>query len=142
MPVHPDGYFGRMQSGAVPRPAVSALLGGVIRAVDVEAGTLASDYAGRPEFFNPAGQVQGGILCAMLDDVTAMLVTATVGPGEACATLNLNVSFLKPGQVGPILGKSRLVRRGRDICNVTGELWQDDKLIATASATCMIARPR
>jgi acyl-coenzyme A thioesterase PaaI-like protein len=37
-----------------------------------------------------------------------------------------------------LLGRSTLVRRGRGVCNVNGELWQDDRLVATASAVCMI----
>lgn len=142
MPITPDSYFARMQRREIPLPAVTSTLGGVIHHVDVDAGELESDYIGRDEFLNPAGQVQGGMLCAMLDDVTAMLVTASLADGEFCATLNLNVSFLRPGQRGLIKGKSRLVRRGKDVFNVSGELWQGDKLLATASATCLIARPK
>jgi len=78
------------------------------------------------------------MLCAMLDDVTATLVTSTLAEGEHCATLSLNTSFLRPAKPGRLIGRSTLVRRGRGVCNVSGELWQDDKLVATASAVCMI----
>lgn len=137
----PGNYFARMRAGEAPLPRVTSMLGGTIRHVDVEAGVLESDYVGADNFRNPAGQIQGGMLCSMLDDVTAMLVTAIVADGEFCSTLNLNVSFLRPGKPGLIRGRSSLTKRGRDVCYVAGELWQDDKLIATANATCMIARP-
>lgn len=135
-----DNYFSRMQRGEAPLPAVAATLGGVVRSVDLEAGTLASDYVATDAFLNPAGQVQGGMLGAMLDDVTAMLVTATLEDGASCSTLNLNLSFLRPAQAGPLQGRARLERRGRNVCNVVGELSQDGKLIATATATCMVVR--
>ena len=133
-------YFTRMQRGQAPAPAVAGLLGGVVRSVDLEAGTLESDYLATGEFLNPAGQVQGGMLGAMLDDVTAMLVTATLADGEFCSTLNLNLSFLRPAQAGPLQGRARLERRGRNVCNVAGELWQGGQLVATTTATCMLVR--
>ncbi|HEU0201335.1 MAG TPA: PaaI family thioesterase [Burkholderiaceae bacterium] len=135
-----DSYFARMQRGDAAPPPITTTLGGRIRAVDLDAGTLDSDYVATPAFLNPAGQVQGGMLGAMLDDVTAFLVTATLGDGEFCGTVNLNVSFLRPAQAGALLGRARLVRRGKDVCHVTGELLQDGKLLATATATCMVVR--
>lgn len=135
-----EGYFERLQRGVVSPPPIASTLGGKIVAVDVETGTLESDYLATDAFLNPAGTVQGGMLSAMLDDVTAFLVTATLGEGEFCATLNLNVSFLRAAQAGPLLGRARLERRGKDVCNVTGELLQADRVVATATATCLIVR--
>jgi uncharacterized protein (TIGR00369 family) len=137
-----DGSFVRMRRGDLPPPPVSTTLGGCITTVDLEAGTLESDYHAGEGFLNPAGQVQGGVLGAMLDDVTAFLVTATLAPGEHCATLNLNLSFLKPARAGALQGRSRLVRRGRGVCHVVGELLQDDRVVATATAVCTVARSR
>ncbi|WP_018311951.1 PaaI family thioesterase [Cupriavidus sp. UYPR2.512] len=134
-------YFTRMLRGQAPVPAVAGLLGGSVRRADLEAGSLESDYVATEAFLNPAGQVQGGMLGAMLDDVTAMLVTATLADGEYCSTLNLNLSFLRPAQAGPLQGRARLERRGRNVCNVVGELRQDGEVVATATATCMVVRP-
>jgi uncharacterized protein (TIGR00369 family) len=136
----PDNYFTRMRRGEVPPPAICGLLGGEVRAVDTESGTLEAAYVAKDTFLNPAGQVQGGMLGAMLDDVTAMLVTATLADGESCSTLNLNLSYLRPGKPGPLQGQARLERRGRNVCNVIGQLWQDGQLLATATATCMVVR--
>jgi uncharacterized protein (TIGR00369 family) len=140
MTPHPDNYFTRLQHGDAELPPITTTLGGEIQKVDLDAGTLESTYIATPAFLNPAGQVQGGMLCAMLDDVTAFLVTATLADRECCATLNLNVSFLRPAQSGPLEGRAQLVRRGRDVCNVSGELWQGGRLTASATATCMVTR--
>lgn len=117
-------------------PPVTQTLGG--RVASLSDSVLESEYVGAPAFLNPAGHIQGGILSAMLDDVTALLVVSTLGDGEHCATLSLNTSFLRPAKAGKLLGRSTLVRRGRGVCNVSGELWQDDKLVAMASAVCAI----
>lgn len=138
----PRSCFNRMRRGEVAPPPVATLLGGAIRAVDIETGTLQADYLGAPGFANPAGQVQGGMLCAMLDDLSAGLVDATLAAGEGVATLNLNVSFLRPARPGPLEGEARLVRRGRDICHVNAMLCQDGQEVAVAMATCKVLRGR
>lgn len=136
-----DNYFDRLQRGEASPPPISTMLGGYIREFDRTASTLCIDYEATAAFLNPAGQVQGGMLGAMLDDVTAFLVTATLADGEFCATLDLHLSFLRTAATGRLQGRSRLVRRGKDVCNVEGELWQGDRLVATATATCLVVRP-
>lgn len=137
-----DNYFGRVRRGELPPPPVSTTLGGAITHVDLEAGTLESSYLAGEGFLNPAGQVQGGMLGAMLDDLTAFLVTATLAEGEHCATLNLNLSFLRPARAGALHGRARLVRRGREVYHVEGELLQQGQPVARATATCTVVRAR
>jgi uncharacterized protein (TIGR00369 family) len=134
----PLGYFSRMLRGEVARTPVLTLLGGEVEFVDATAGTLRARYEGRDEFRNPAGTVQGGMLSAMLDDVTASLVDATLAAGQGVATLSLNVSFLRPAQVGTLQAEATMMRRGRDVCHVMGTLQQDGKDIATAVAVCKV----
>jgi uncharacterized protein (TIGR00369 family) len=127
-----------MLRGEVPRTPVLSLLGGEVESVDAEAGTLRARYVGRDEFRNPAGLVQGGMLSAMLDDVTASLVDATLTTGQGVATLSLNVSFMRPAHVGPIEAEASMMRRGKDICHVMGRLQQDGKDVAAAIAVCKV----
>ena len=133
-----DNWFQRMRRGEVPAAPVSGLLGFSLRRVDLEAGELEADYIAAPSFLNPAGTVQGGMLAAMLDDLSAGLVDATLAADEGVATLNLNLSFVRPAQAGAINGGARLVRRGRGVCHVTAELSQAGKTVAIATATCSI----
>jgi len=133
-----NGYFSRMLRGETPRAPAITLLGSRIEAVDAAAGTLSAHYEAPRDFLNPAGTVQGGMLSAMLDDLTASLVDATLAAGQGVATLNLNVSFLRPAQVGTLQGQARLLRRGRDVCHVVGTLLQDGQEVATAVAVCKI----
>jgi uncharacterized protein (TIGR00369 family) len=141
-PVHqtadPQGYFSRMLRGEVARTPVLTLLGGEVEFVDAAAGSLRARYEGRDEFRNPAGTVQGGMLSAMLDDVTASLVDATLAAGQGVATLSLNVCFLRPAKVGTLHAQATMMRRGRDVCHVMGSLHQDGKEVASAVAVCKI----
>ena len=133
-----NSYFNRMLRGELPPPPIFTLLGGQIDSVDGEAGVLRARYQGAASFRNPAGQVQGGMLCAMLDDLCAAVVDATVEAGQSIATLNLNVSFLRPAQVGELQGEAQVIRRGREIAYASATLLQDGKAVATGSATCKI----
>ena len=134
----PQGYFSRMLRGEVARTPVLSLLGGEVEFVDAAAGRLLARYQGRDDFRNPAGTVQGGMLSAMLDDVTASLVDATLTAGQGVATLSLQVSFLRPANVGIIQAEATMLRRGRDVCHVMGTLRQDGKDVATAMAVCKV----
>lgn len=76
----------------------------------------------------------------MLDDTMGPLVSSTLRAGEFAPTLNLNVSFAKPATVGEPIGKGRIVRRGKEVCFLAGALYQDDELVATATATAIVHR--
>ncbi|WP_414718793.1 PaaI family thioesterase [Undibacterium sp.] len=57
---------------------------------------------------------------------------------EFAPTLNLNISFHRPAGVGQLIGKGRVVKRGKDICFLAGELYQEGALVASATATAII----
>ncbi|HRQ64080.1 MAG TPA: PaaI family thioesterase [Xanthomonadaceae bacterium] len=140
--VQPNNMLPNELAGVLERTPITRLLGRRVLALDRTGGTLVVEFDGSEAFQNPARQIQGGMLCAMLDDVTAVLVTAMLEVGASCSTLSLNTSFLAPARVGVLTGKASFERRGNSICNVRGELWQDDVLVATAVAICMTRRPR
>ena len=133
----PSKIITELQSAPITR-----MLGAQIQSLDLTTGTLVTHYTADEQFLNPARQVQGGMLGAMLDDVTAVLVTATLEPGSFCATLNLNVSFLSSAVPGTLVGKASFERRGKSICHVRGEIWQGETLTASAVAVCMVRKPR
>lgn len=123
-------------SQGVGHAPVSGTLGAVWRGLDERGERLRIDYFADEGFLNPVGQVQGGMLCAMLDDVTARLVTARAAAGKGCSTLSLHVSFVRSARPGWLQGRAAVVRLGRSIQHVTAELLQDEVVVATASATC------
>lgn len=133
-----NAFFWQVQEGKLPPPKAAATLGIRILSVSPDQGRIEVEFQGKPEFTNPAGHIQGGFLAAMLDDTMGPLISSTLRAGEFAPTLNLNVSFAKPAVAGTLLGKGRIIRRGKDISFLAGELFQHDELVATATATVIV----
>ena len=74
----------------------------------------------------------------MLDDTMGPALAATLGANEFAPTLNLNVSFERPVVIGTIVGKGRIIKRGRDVCFLAAELYQAGELVASGTATALI----
>ena len=62
-----SGPFWDMIEGRAPMPPGARLLGWMLLSVDPERGEIRVRFEAKPDFLNPAGTVQGGILSAMLD---------------------------------------------------------------------------
>src|ERR1700694_175020 len=128
-----------MLDGRLPPPPCAKVLGIEFGAIDGERGIAEVNFVAKPGFLNPAGNVQGGFLAAMLD-IMGPALTATLDAGEFAPTLNLNVQFHRPAKVGPVRGVGRVVLRGKEICQLSSELFQNDKIVATATATAVIRK--
>ncbi|MCO5129595.1 MAG: PaaI family thioesterase [Xanthobacteraceae bacterium] len=135
-----DSLFWKMADGRLPPPACAHTLGLSFANIDPERGTVEVDFEAKPEFLNPVGHVQGGFLAAMLDDTMGPALVATLDAGEFAPTVNLNVQFHRPAKPGPLRGVGRVVMRGREVCQLSAELRQDDRIVATATATAVIRR--
>lgn len=130
-----QAFFWKVVAGELPVPKAADTLGIVFKHIDAEAGTIEIEVQGKPEFTNPAGNIQGGFLAAMLDDTMGPALAATLKQGEFAPTLNLNIAFHRAANVGLLIGKGRVVKRGKDICFLAGELYQEGHLVASATAT-------
>jgi uncharacterized protein (TIGR00369 family) len=133
-----NAFFWKIMAGKLPPPRVAETLGIVFTSIDPEAGSIEVEFQAKAEFTNPMGNVQGGFLAAMLDDTMGPALAATLREGEFAPTLNLNVSFERAAKVGKILGKGRVLKRGKDVCFLSAELYQDDQRVASATATALV----
>ncbi len=132
--------FQQIMDGELPMPKAAATLGATITDVEPEAGTIVVEFEAIDAFTNPVGNVQGGFLAAMLDDTMGPALTATLEEGEFAPTLELKVNFIAPAKVGRLVGYGRVVARGGSVCVLEGDLHQDGRLIAKATATALIRR--
>jgi uncharacterized protein (TIGR00369 family) len=138
-----DGPFWDVMEGRAAPPPAGVLLGWELVAVDPDAGTIEMSFTATEHFLNPFGAVQGGLLAAMLDDTLGPALVATLGPGESAPTTDLHVQFLRPARPGRLVGRGRIVRKGRDVGFMAGELVDDSgEVVAVATATAQIRRPR
>lgn len=136
------GMFWDALEGRAPMPPAAATLGWELVAVDPDAGTMDVAFTATEEFTNPIGNVQGGLLAAMLDDTLGPALVATLDEGQFAVTLELKVSFLRPARPGRFVGHGRVAHRGGSIAFLEGNLaGEDGDHVATATATARIISP-
>jgi uncharacterized protein (TIGR00369 family) len=136
-----QGPFWDVMEGRADPPPAAELLGFKLIGIDPDEGTIEVAFTATEQFLNPAGTVQGGLLAAMLDDTLGPALVATLGDGEWAPTTDLHVQFMKPAKPGELRGSGRIVRRGKDVAFLAGELRNSDgDLVATATATAAIRR--
>jgi uncharacterized protein (TIGR00369 family) len=134
-----SGPFWDGVEGRAPVPRAAATLGFELIDADVEAGTIEVAFTGTEAFTNPAGNVLGAFLAAMLYDTVGPALLATLEPDQFQSTLQLNVSFLRPVRPGRIIGKGRIVHRDRDLVFLEAALRNGDgEVITTATATARV----
>lgn len=119
----------------ITMPPCARLLGWRLLDARPDEGWIRLGFEGRPEFCNPAGFIQGGLLCAMLDDTMGPAVLATSAGRFYTTTISMTVNFLAPARPGPIVAEARVTQLGKTIAFVEGRLTASDgTLLATASA--------
>jgi uncharacterized protein (TIGR00369 family) len=134
------GPFWEVIDGRREPPPAAVALGWEVEAVDPEAGTIDVWFTAKPDFLNLAGNVQGGFLAAMLDATLGPALAVTLSDREFAPTISLNVQFVRPAKPGKLRGRGRVVRRGRDIAFLAGELIDGGETIATATASAIVRR--
>ncbi|WP_327085886.1 PaaI family thioesterase [Nonomuraea sp. NBC_01738] len=137
------GPFWDMLAGRTPPPPAAVLLGWELVAVDPERGTIEVAFEAGERFVNPVGVIQGGFLAAMLDDTLGPALVATLPEDQFAPTLDLHVQFLRPARPGRLVGRGRVVQRGREVCFLAGELiGADGRTVAVATATVKVQTVR
>src|SRR5690606_4862464 len=136
--VDSEAFFWRIQAGDLAEPPAAKTLGMNIIKLDIATGELEAEFDGKQEFTNPAGNIQGGFLSAMLDDTMGPALASQLAAGEFAPTLHLNVQFISAAKIGKLSGIGRVVKRGKDIRFLSGELSQEGRVVATATATAAI----
>ena len=121
--------------GQITMPPVAKLLGWRLLDARPDEGWLKLGFEGKPEFLNPAGFVQGGILTAMLDDTMGPAVLVMTEGKTYTTTVSLTVNFLASAKPGPITAEAKVTQLGKTIAFVEGKLTAEDgTLLATATA--------
>jgi uncharacterized protein (TIGR00369 family) len=134
-----QGPFWDVMEGRAAPPAAAALLGWQLVSVDPDAGTIEVAFAATDQFLNPFGVVQGGLLAAMLDDTLGPALVATLAPGQFAPTTDLHVQFLQPARPGRLVGRGRIVRKGKEVAFLAGDLVDETgTTVASATATAQI----
>jgi len=134
-----SGPFWDGVEGRAPMPRAAATLGFELIGADPERGSIEIAFTATEAFTNPAGNVLGAFVAAMLYDTVGPALLATLAPDQFQSTLDLSVSFLRPVRPGRVIGKGRVVHRAGDVAHLEASLLTTDgTLIATATATAVV----
>ena len=88
------------------------------------------------DFTHSNGQVvQGGFVTGMLDAPMAHLLMGLFDFKIIPMTLDLNVSFLAPTRQGKLNCIDEVLQLGKSTAFMTSKLYQQDKLVASATST-------
>jgi uncharacterized protein (TIGR00369 family) len=139
-PSQAETYPPSIQAIIKRQAAVALWLNQEILEFDVEEGWAKIAYALGAQHFNRFGAVHGGVTACIMDDALAIPAGMIAKWGEIAPTLEMKVSYLNQGSAGRHIAEARVVKRGRQINFAEATLMREDgKVIATASATIMIA---
>lgn len=134
-----SGPFWDAVEGRAPVPRAAATLGLQFITADSTAGTIELAFTAGESFTNPAGNVLGAFVAAMLYDTVGPALLATLEPDQFQSTQQLNVNFLRPVRPGRLLGKGRIVHREGEMVFLEATLVDSNgALIATATATARV----
>jgi uncharacterized protein (TIGR00369 family) len=125
---------------SVKQPKGSALLGLEMIAVSQADRRVEALFTASADFANPMRQIQGGYLCAMLDEVMSVACMVASGMTHVAPTLEMKTSFLRPAMADgtKLRGVGRVVKWGKSIAFTEGELFDTEgRLLAKASGTAM-----
>lgn len=121
------------------QPTGSQTLGFRIVSVNQERKEVEVAFEARAELLsNPMKQVQGGYLCAMLDECMSVACMVASGMTAVAPTAEMKTSFYRPAGFGPLKGIGRVARWGKTIAFTEGELYDSEgRLVAKATGTAV-----
>ncbi|MBI1260273.1 MAG: hotdog fold thioesterase [Rhizobiales bacterium] len=133
---NPDNWPPNIKAALKRMAPASRYLGLEILEADKEAGFVKIAFNAGPELCNMWGGIQGGMVAAMLDDAMAFAVGLNLEWGQISPTLELKVSMIAPARPGRLYATGKVIKRGRSVGFVEGELTAEDgTLLATGSST-------
>ena len=121
------------------QPTGSQTLGFRIVAVSQADKSVEVEFEAKPELLlNPMKQVQGGYLCAMLDECMSVACMVASGMTHVAPTAEMKTTFFRPAMPGKLKGIGRVAKWGRTIAFTEGELYDaEGRLLAKATGTAV-----
>ena len=94
-----------------------------------------------PDHANLQGTVHGGVLATLADTAAGLAVRSAIPPGSRHVSVNLDVQYLAPATMGPLLATGRVVRLGRRIAFAEADVSDaGGELLARAQVTVAVSR--
>lgn len=88
------------------------------------------------------GYLHAGIVTAVVDSACGYAALSLMEPGVAVLSVEFKVQLLAPARAERFVGLGRVLRSGRTLTVVTGELRAEGELFALLNGTMMAVRGR
>jgi acyl-CoA thioesterase len=102
---------------------------------DLKDGEATVKLKMREELRQPHGLLHGGATASVIDTAMAFAVVTKLTKAEKASTVDLNVYYLRPVISGEIVCTAKIVKAGKRLLTVSAEVFNEEKLIATALST-------
>lgn len=122
--------------------AHAELLGAQYVSFDPASETITMRFVAPESFITPRGSVQGGLVAGFLDEVMGWAHVKATNGAEAPLNLDIAMTLLRPVPAGPLLATGRVVRRGRRVIFLEGELLDEGGAVLARSTSTAIPTPR
>lgn len=131
-------FFAAWKAGELVPPMAATLGFELVDFADgrVEIGCVPSDY-----HYNPYGAVHGGLAATLIDTATGCAVHTRLPASTGYATINLNVTYLRPltVDVGAIRCIGTVCSLGKRLAVADAELVDDrGRQLAKGTASCLV----
>ncbi|OBV11600.1 PaaI family thioesterase [Erythrobacter dokdonensis] len=121
----------------------TALLGSEFVSFDEATQTATMRFTVKREMTTWRGGVQGGLIAGYLDDVMGYAFVAATGGELAPLNLDISMTLIRLIPDGAtIIGKGRVVKAGRRVVFLEGELLAEDGTIYARSTSTALPTPR
>jgi 1,4-dihydroxy-2-naphthoyl-CoA hydrolase len=110
--------------------------------VRFEPGRLWCRATIREEHLTPFGNAHGGVLAAIVDHVTGIVVYPLMKPGQWAATTEVKLNYVAPVQAGVVETESTVLAMTNRSAVVRGEVYYQGRLACAAQGTLTIVDPR
>jgi acyl-CoA thioesterase len=92
-----------------------------------------------PAWHNPNGVLHGGVIYTMIDNSMGGAVQPNLPQSQACATIEVKVSYLAAVREGTLTVDTEVIRQGRNIAFLESRVRDETgKLVATGSGSMYI----
>ena len=136
-----DDKIRAILSDPAKQPSSARHLGFELIDFSVENGWAEVAFTPRAEFVNPAGAIQGGFVCAMLDDAMAVAASISKRLAVIVPTLQMTVTYLRPTPVERVVARGEVLRFSSSSVAMQGTLRDAGGALLAVAIASAVPRP-
>jgi uncharacterized protein (TIGR00369 family) len=136
-----DPAFERRVRASFEKQAVMRTIGAILARVAPGEVDVALDW--RADLTQQHGFLHAGVITTIVDSACGYAALSLMEPGAAVLSVEFKVQLLAPAKGARFIARGRVIKPGRTITVVSGELRSEgDELLAMLNGTMMAVRDR